>query len=278
MTEEPLHPQVIQQALMSAGFHRYFTTPQQAMEWGGTPLLVKTIIKNKELKDEDARLTAEVSRLMSAQPVGLPASPVQATPSAWDDVPPPSAPTTSPMAPQPSVAPAPQAIKRKGVTIQGVDPIEPPHKKSEHPYAPATTRRTGGVELPPSFALPEGANGSATKQENSSPNQQNPHFIGNMVPPAPDPQEFVLDLSASGQPSPNHSAPSLDLGVPPQPSMSPIPAPLPPQPLTTDQIPPEVLARMNSPFPTQHIQPSVSMPVNMSAGAGDMFDSILDIG
>ncbi len=217
-TDTPITPQVIQQALMSVGFHRYFANPQQAMAWPGTEQLAKLILQNAELKAEITRLTAENAQLKANHNQALPQTPVQPAPSGWDDVPPPTTPLVAQVAPQtpvapPAPAPATTTVKRRGVTIQGVDPIEVPAKKHESPYDSATSKCNGGLQSPPSFALPQGASGSATSQESSS--QVNPHFIGNQVPPAPDPQEFVLDLNASEQPSPQ-SAPALALGTPPQ--------------------------------------------------------------
>ena len=286
--------------LKSEGFHLYFNNPQQAIDWPGVVPLAEFIIKSearakliRELKAENDALKAENARLKAGQPQMpqtretpaqapqmAPVAPVVTAPSSWDaqanivaQIKPQVADTHS-HNPTPS-----QTIKRGGIHIEGVDPIIPPKlgrplgsgKRQQESLLPSPKL---GQPLPPMEASAQGPSVDA----NGRPLEPtpNPHYLGAMVPPAPDPQEFVLDLSGSeAQASP--SPVSLDLASPPPMAPPPPHMSIPePKPLTTDDIPPEVLARMNAPFPTQVMRATDSAPVQMTKAVGSYFDGILE--
>jgi hypothetical protein len=142
------------------------------------------------------------------------------------------------------------------VQLDDAVPANPPAGTS--PLASATTQRKASP-LPPPKATVDATAGVA---ESKVAQQQvvNPHYLGNKVPPAADPQteEFILDLSdAPSQPSPQ-SSPAI------------------PAHQSVDAIPADALSRINAPFPQQHIPVQAQMPANMSTAGASLFDDILD--
>jgi len=271
-----LTQQQVTDTIVKGGFHRYFANPQQAMAWPGITALATVLIENATLKAENEALKAKLS---SPTPIPVQNSP-QEDPWASTVAQVQSNPAPAPIPVQNAPQAVPQAqtttIQKKGVRIEGV--VEP-----ETPYK--TTKRTLGEPLPPPKASLMGANEDASKLPETVVKGANPNYMGAMVPPAPDPQEsteeIVLDFGDEPkQPSAPSEPQSVQSSPTPTPTFAPPPMyPAPPQPsiqpLTADQIPPDVMARINAPFP-QINTPMVNTQGNINQQSANYLDGILD--
>lgn len=269
-----LTQQQVTDAIVKGGFHRFFANPQQAMTWPGITALATVLIENTTLKAENEALKAQLASGATAQAPQIPQGDPWASTVAQVQANPAPAPIPVQTAPQAPTQPQTTTLQKKGVRIEIDSEPETPYK---------TSKRTLGEPLPPPKASLTGANEDASKLPETVVKGANPNYMGAMVPPAPDPQEsteeIVLDFGdAPKQPS-EPSAPQSPQSSP-TPTFAPPPMyPAPPQPqmqpLTADQIPPDVMARINAPFP-QINTPMVNTQGSMNQQSANYLDGILD--